>query len=76
MLGVYYKIQNSLAKCQILQLGDKMKITDLSGRMLPYAVYDKFIVNPDRLECTNPVNINGNKEITLITCKMITNKDI
>jgi len=50
-----------------LQLGDKIEITDLSGRMLTYTVYDKFIVNPDELECTSQLT-NGNKEITLITC--------
>ena len=34
---------------------------------MSFTVYDKFIVNPDELECTSQLT-NGNKEITLITC--------
>lgn len=73
--GHNYKNSKFFSKVPNLQLGDKIEITDLSGRMLTYTVYDKFIVNPDELECTSQLT-NGNKEITLITCTMITNKDI
>jgi LPXTG-site transpeptidase (sortase) family protein len=65
--GHNYKNSKFFSKVPNLQLGDKIKITDLSGRMLTYTVYDKFIVNPDELECTSQLT-NGNKEITLITC--------
>lgn len=73
--GHNYKNSKFFSKVPNLQLGDKIEITDLSGRMLTYTVYDKFIVNPDELECTSQLT-NENKEITLITCTMITNKDI
>lgn len=65
--GHNYKNSKFFSKVPNLQLGDKIEITDLSGRMLTYIVYDKFIVNPDELECTSQLT-NGNKEITLITC--------
>ena len=65
--GHNYKNSKFFSKVPNLQLGDKIEITDLSGRMLTYTVYDKFIVNPDELECTSQLT-NGNKEITLITC--------
>ena len=65
--GHNYKNSKFFSKVPNLQLGDKIEITDLSGRMLTYTVYDKFIVNPDELECTSQLT-NGTKEITLITC--------
>lgn len=65
--GHNYKNSKFFSKVPNLQLGDKIEITDLSGRILTYTVYDKFIVNPDELECTSQLT-NGNKEITLITC--------
>lgn len=65
--GHNYKNSKFFSKVPNLQLGDKIEITDLSGRMLTYTVYDKFIVNADELECTSQLT-NGNKEITLITC--------
>lgn len=65
--GHNYKNSKFFSKVPNLQSGDKIEITDLSGRMLTYTVYDKFIVNPDELECTSQLT-NGNKEITLITC--------
>ena len=65
--GHNYKNSKFFSKVPNLQLGDKIEITDLSGRMLTYTVYDKFIVNPDELECKSQLT-NGNKEITLITC--------
>ena len=65
--GHNYKNSKFFSKVPNLQLGDKIEITDLSGRMLTYTVYDKFIVNPDELECTSQLT-NGNNEITLITC--------
>lgn len=65
--GHNYKNSKFFSKVPNLQLGDTIEITDLSGRMLTYTVYDKFIVNPDELECTSQLT-DGKKEITLITC--------
>ena len=65
--GHNYKNSKFFSKVPTLELGDKIEITDLSGRMLTYTIYDKFIVNPDELECTSQLT-NGKKEITFITC--------
>ena len=65
--GHNYRNSKFFSKVPNLQLGDTIEITDLSGRMLTYTVYDKFIVNPDELACTSQLT-NGKKEITLITC--------
>ncbi len=65
--GHNYRNSKFFSKVPNLQLGDTIEITDLSGRMLTYTVYDKFIVNPYELACTSQLT-NGKKEITLITC--------
>ena len=61
--GHNYRNSKFFSKVPNLQLGDTIEITDLSGRMLTYTVYDKFIVNPDELACTSQLT-NGKKEIT------------
>ena len=73
--GHNYRNSKFFSKVPNLQLGDTIEITDLSGRMLTYTVYDKFIVNPDELACTSQLT-NGKKEITLKHVQMTTNKDI
>ena len=65
--GHNYKNSKFFSKVPNLQLGDKIEITDLSGRMLTYTVYDKFIVNPDEVENIKE-KISGIKEIKLIKC--------
>ena len=65
--GHNYKNSKFFSKVPSLENGDKIEITDLSGNTVKYAVYDKFIVNPDELECTSQLT-GGRKEITLITC--------
>ena len=34
---------------------------------IKYAVYNKYVVNPEDVACTSQLT-NGNKEVTLITC--------
>ncbi len=65
--GHNYRNSKFFSKVPTLVLGDIIEITDLTGTTIQYAVYDKFIVNPDELECTSQLT-NGKKEITLITC--------
>ena len=65
--GHNYKNTKFFSKVPTLENGDIIDITDLSGTTLSYSVYDKFIVNPDELECTSQLT-DGRKEITLITC--------
>lgn len=50
-----------------VQIGDTIEITDTKGKTLIYEVYDKYIVNPNDVECTSQ-ETNGKKEVTLITC--------
>ena len=50
-----------------LENGDTIEISDTKGRTVTYEVYDKYVVAPTDVECTNQ-HTNGKKEITLITC--------
>jgi len=65
--GHNYRNSKFFSKVPKLENGDIVEITDLSGNTVTYAVYDKFIVNPDQLECTSQLT-GGRREITLITC--------
>ena len=65
--GHNYKNTKFFSKVPKLESGDIIEITDLSGNTIKYAVYDKFIVNPDELACTSQLT-EGRREITLITC--------
>lgn len=65
--GHNYKNDKFFSKVPRLEAGDIIEITDLGGKTIQYEVYNKFIVNPDELECTSQLT-NGRREITLITC--------
>ena len=65
--GHNYKNSKFFSKAPNLKNGDIIEIKDLGGNVVKYAVYDKFIVNPDELECTSQLT-NGKREVTLITC--------
>ena len=65
--GHNYRNTRFFSKVPTLKNGDKVEITDLGGNTVKYAVYDKYRVNPDELECTSQLT-NGKKEVTLITC--------
>jgi len=65
--GHNYKNSKFFSKVPNMKNGDEIEITDLGGNTVTYEVYDKFIVNPDELECTSQLT-GGRREITLITC--------
>lgn len=67
IVGHNYRNSLFFSKVPNLGLGEIIEVTDLSGKTLQYAVYDKYIVNPDNVECTSQLT-NGRKEVTLITC--------
>lgn len=67
IVGHNYRSNKFFSKVLNLEDGDIIEITDLTGRTLKYAVYDKFVVEPDDLDCTSQ-RTNGMKEVTLITC--------
>ena len=67
LVGHNYKNSKFFSKVPNLNIGDIIQIKDLSGTTLEYAVYNKFIVDPDNVACTSQLT-GGRREITLITC--------
>ncbi len=67
IVGHNYRNKKFFSKVINLVVGDKVEITDLSGRTLTYQVYDKYTVAPEDVQCTSQLT-NGRKEVTLITC--------
>ena len=67
IVGHNYRSSKFFSKVPLLEEGDLMELTDLSGRTLVYEVYDKYVVEPTDVSCTTQ-RTNGMKEITLITC--------
>lgn len=50
-----------------LKIGDEIILTDLSGKTLKYRIFDKYIIEPNDVSCTESVN-KDQREVTLITC--------
>ena len=50
-----------------LKIGDEIILTDLSGKTLRYRIFDKYIIEPNDVSCTESVN-KDQREVTLITC--------
>ena len=67
IVGHNYRNSKFFSKVPKLEVGDIIELTDLSGRMLSYEVYDKYTVEPTDVSCTTQLT-NGKKEVTLITC--------
>ena len=67
IVGHNYRNRHFFSKVPTLENGDIIEITDMYGKTLQYAVYDKFVVDPDDTACTSQLT-NGRTEITLITC--------
>lgn len=67
IVGHNYRNEKFFSKVPTLEKGDTIDITDTKGKTVTYEVYNKYIVDPTDVECTNQ-NTNGRKEITLITC--------
>lgn len=65
--GHNYRNSRFFSKAVNMVVGDTIEITDLSGRTLVYAVYDKYTVDPTDVSCTSQLT-NGKKIVTLITC--------
>lgn len=67
IVGHNYRNKKFFSKVPQLEDGDIIQITDLKGRTIDYAVYDKYVVDPSDVACTSQ-RTNGMREITLITC--------
>lgn len=54
-------------KVKKLEKGDIIKLTNLYGETVEYKIFDKYIIDPNDVSCTNIIE-QGTKEVTLITC--------
>ena len=67
IVGHNYRSGKMFGKLKNAEVGDKVKMTDLTGRILTYVVYNKYVVEPTDVSCTSQLT-DGKKELTLITC--------
>lgn len=67
IVGHNYRNGKMFGRLSELVNGDVVKLEDLTGRVLTYKVYNKYVVQPTDTRCTSQLT-NGKKELTLITC--------
>lgn len=67
MAGHNYKNGTMFGKTKYLQIGDKIKMTDLSLKTVEYEIFKIYTIDPDDVTCIESVDPNA-REITLITC--------
>lgn len=67
IVGHNYKNNNFFGNLSKINIGEIIKITDLTGKTLDYKVYATDIVDPTDTRCTSQLT-NGHTEITLVTC--------
>ncbi len=67
VVGHNYKNGKMFGKLNQIQNGDTVTLTDAAGRTVQYAVYNKYIVDPEDRSCTSQLT-GGYRELTLITC--------
>ena len=65
--GHNYNNDTYFGKLDAVTLGDKLQLTDESGKTLEYSIYDMYYVSPSDVACTSQLT-NGKREVTLITC--------
>ena len=67
--GHNYRNNRFFSKVPKLEIGDRIRITDASGKKINYTVFDKYEVKPTNTDCINDVPGKENKRVvTLITC--------
>ena len=54
-------------KTKYLQIGDKIRLTNLRNETIKYEIFKIYSIEPDDVECVERVQ-SGTREITLITC--------
>ena len=67
VVGHNYRNSKFFSKLPNIEIGEIVKITDLTGKTLDYKVYDTYVVDPYDNACTSQLT-DGHTEITLITC--------
>jgi len=68
IIGHNYNDDKFFGKLHNIQIGHFIHLTDMTGKTVQYKVYDTYTVEPNDTSCTSQLT-DGNKEITLITCK-------
>lgn len=67
MAGHNYKNGTMFGKTKYLEIGDRIKMTDLELNTVEYEVFKIYTIDPDDVTCIESVEPNS-REITLITC--------
>lgn len=67
MAGHNYKNGTMFGKTKYLEVGDKIKMTDLNLNTVEYEIFKIYTIDPDDVTCIESVEPNT-REITLITC--------
>lgn len=67
MAGHNYKNGTMFGKTKYLEIGDKIKMTDLNLNTIEYEVFKIYTIDPDDVTCIESIDPNA-REITLITC--------
>lgn len=67
MAGHNYFDSTMFSNTNKLTVGDTIEMIDLNGNVIEYKVFDKYIIDPNDVECVQSVKENT-REITLITC--------
>lgn len=65
VIGHNYLNSAHFGSLHLLEIGDQMDLTDLSGRVLTYEVYEIQIIKPDELD---KLMTDKAKTLTLVTC--------
>ena len=67
IVGHNYKSGKMFGKLANAYVGDEVTLKDLSGRVITYSIYNRYVVEPTDVSCTSQLT-NGQRELTLITC--------
>ncbi len=68
IVGHNYKSGKMFGKLPEIANGDIIELKDMTGRVIKYSVYDRYVVEPTDTACTSQLT-EGKRELTLITCK-------
>ena len=72
VLAGHNRLNNTMfGKIDKLENGDIIELTDSQMVTVKYQVFDKYVINPNDIDCIFPIEENT-REVTLITC---TNRD-
>lgn len=67
MAGHNNKDGTMFGKTKRLSVGDKIEMTDLTGKTIEYEIFDQYLIEPNDVSCVKSVKENT-REVTLITC--------